>query len=151
MIVANAPIAQQTGELIQSMASEAGFDVKLQAMEANTAYAAEARGDYQVATGIWSGRPDPDGNISIWVASDGFLNWGKYRNPTLDTLLVQARGSTDVPTRQKLYREITDITQRDVPFIVLYHQRWLFGMTEHLQGFQAVPDGLIRPQGMKLQ
>ena len=145
------PPAQQLGELIQAMAGEAGFDVKLESMEANAANAADLRGDYQIATGIWSGRPDPDGNLAIWLASDGFLNWGKYRNPELDGLLAQARQVTDVGQRQVGYRKITDIFMRDRPFIVLYHQRWLFGLSERVAGFVPVPDGLIRPQGVTLK
>ncbi len=146
-----APVAQQLGEIIQSMAAEAGFDVKLQALEANAANAAELSGEYQIATGIWSGRPDPDGNLAIWLASDGFLNWGKYSNKAIDDLLVQARSVTDVPARQALYRKIVDIYTADRPFITLYHQRWLFGLSDRLTGFSAVPDGLIRPQGMVLK
>jgi peptide/nickel transport system substrate-binding protein len=150
LIIPNAPIGQQLGEAVQSMVAEAGFDIKLQQMEANAAFAASVAGEYQVTTGIWSGRPDPDGNISIWVASDGFLNWGRYHNPTLDELLARARSVTDVPARQKLYRQVTDIYLHDLPFIVLYHQKWLFGLSDKVQGFQAVPDGMIRPQGIRL-
>ena len=150
MIVGNSPVNQQMGEAIQAMAGEAGFEVKLQAMEANAADAATTSGAYQVDTGIWSGRPDPDGNISIWIASDGFLNWGKYRHPGLDELLGQARSATDVPTRQALYRQVAEIYLTDRPFIVLYHQKWVYGLSAKVQGFQAVPDGLIRPQGIQI-
>ena len=150
LLIPASPFGQQLGELVQAMAGEAGFDVKLRAMEANAADAADQRGDYQIATGIWSGRPDPDGNLAIWLASDGFLNWGKYTNPAMDTLLAQARGTTDVAARQADYRKITDIFMRDRPFIVLYHQRWLFGLSDKVSGFAPVPDGLIRPQGISL-
>ena len=149
--IANSPIAVQTGELLQSMAAEAGFDIKLRAMEANAAVAAAQSGDYQMTTGIWSGRADPDGNIAIWLASDGFLNWGKYSNPKLDDLLVRARAITDVAQRQALYRQISDIYLDERPMIVMYHQNWLFATSEKLTGFVPVPDGLIRPQGIALR
>jgi peptide/nickel transport system substrate-binding protein len=148
--IGNTPIEQQAGEIIQSMAAEAGFDIKLREMEANAAVAASQQGDYQMVDGIWSGRPDPDGNISIWIASDGFLNWGKYNNPQLDALLNKARAVTNQAERRALYRQVTDIYLDDVPFIVLYHQNWLFATTDRLSGFSPVPDGLIRPQGLKL-
>ena len=38
-------------------------------------------GAYDVALVLWSGRADPDGNVAIWLACNGFLNWGKYCNP----------------------------------------------------------------------
>jgi peptide/nickel transport system substrate-binding protein len=145
------PIEQQTGEIIQSMASEAGFDIKLRQMEANAAVAAAQHGDFQMIDGIWSGRPDPDGNVSIWLASDGFLNWGKYHNPKLDELLNKARAVTNQAERRALYKQVSDIYLDDVPMIVLYHQNWLFATTDRLSGFTPVPDGLIRPQGLQLQ
>ena len=151
LTTANAPIAQQTAELIQSMAAEAGFDIKIKMMEANAAVQAAIAGDYQMTTGIWSGRADPDGNIAIWLAKDGFLNWGKYDSPALNALLVQARAITDVATRQALYAQVSETYLRDRPMIVMYHQTWLFGTTERLTGFTPVPDGLIRPQGIQLR
>ena len=82
------------------MAAEAGFDIKLQAAEANALVAAGRSGNYQATIVIWSGRPDPDGNVAIWLACDGFLNWGRYCNPKFDDLLARARGVTDVASRQ---------------------------------------------------
>jgi len=32
----------------------------------------------------------------------------------------------------------------------LYHQNWVYGLSAKVQGFQAVPDGLIRPQGIQI-
>ena len=149
--IGNSPIERQTGEIIQSMAAEAGFDITLRQMEANAATAAEVSGDYQMIDGIWSGRPDPDGNLSILLASDGFANWGHYRNPQLDALLTKARSITDIAQRQALYRKVADIYLDEIPFFVLYHQNWLFATTDRLSGFKPVPDGLIRPQELRLQ
>jgi peptide/nickel transport system substrate-binding protein len=120
-------------------------------MEANAALAASQHGDYQMVDGIWSGRADPDGNLSILLASDGFANWGHYNNPHLDALLTNARSITDMRERRALYRQISDIYLDEVPFFVLYHQNWLFATTDRLSGFTPMPDGLIRPQGLRLQ
>ena len=150
LVVGNAPIPLQTAELIQSMAGEAGFDVKITAMEANAAVAATRAGDFNAYIGIWSGRADPDGNVAVWLQSDGFLNWGKYTNPTLDGLLAKARGVTDTAQRQALYRDISAIYTTDRPMMVMYHHNWLFAHTAKLSGFTPVPDGLIRPHGIKV-
>jgi peptide/nickel transport system substrate-binding protein len=150
LVVGNAPIPLQTAELIQSMAGEAGFDVKITAMEANAAVAATRAGNFNAYIGIWSGRADPDGNVAIWLQSDGFLNWGKYSNKELDGLLARARGVTDVAQRQALYRNISAIYTNDRPMMVLYHHNWLFAHSAKLSGFTPVPDGLIRPHGIKV-
>lgn len=150
-VTGNQPIAQQTAELIQAMAGEAGFDITIKALEANAANQAAINGEYQITTGIWSGRADPDGNVAIWLAKDGFLNWGRYDSTEINDLLVRARSVTDVAARKPLYAAISDIYLHDRPLIVLYHQTWLFGTTERLSGFTPVPDGLVRPQGIQIR
>ena len=148
--VDNSPVSVQVGELLQSMASEAGFDVKILATETNSAVNAAKAGDFQAYTVIWSGRADPDGNPSIWLSKNGFLNWGNYQNPDYDALLCQARGLTDPVLRNALYARADAIFQQDTPMVVLFHQTWLFAASKKLSGLNLVPDGLIRPQGIKL-
>jgi peptide/nickel transport system substrate-binding protein len=150
LLVGNSPVEQQVGQVVQSMAAEAGFDVKLQAAEANALVAAGRAGYYQAVIVIWSGRPDPDGNVAIWLACDGFLNWGKYCNPKFDDLLSRARGVTDVAQRQALYRQLVDIYLTDRPHIIMYHAKWLWALSDKVSGFTPTPDGLIRPQGMTI-
>jgi peptide/nickel transport system substrate-binding protein len=149
--VENSPSELQAGQVIQSMAAEAGFDIKLQALEPNTLVAANNRGDYQAALVLWSGRADPDFNISIFLACDGFQNWGKYCNRDFDDLLAKARSVTDVSQRQALYRQVVDRYLADKPDVFLYNLTWLFALSDKVEGFTAVPDGLIRPTGMRLQ
>ncbi len=150
LLVGNSSVEQQAGEVLQSMADEAGFDVKLQTAEANAQVAAARAGDYDATVVIWSGRPDPDGNVSIWLQCDGFLNWGKYCNPAFDTLLAKARGVTDVAARQAVYRQVVDTYLHDRPHIVLWHVKWLWALSDKVTGFVPTPDGLIRPQGMRV-
>jgi peptide/nickel transport system substrate-binding protein len=148
LLVGNSSVEQQEGVVLQAMAAEAGFVVKLQTAEANAQVAAARAGDYDATVVIWSGRPDPDGNVAIWLQCDGFLNWGKYCNPAFDALLAKARGVTDVAQRQATYRQVVDVYLHDRPHIVLYHARWLWALSDKVSGFIPTPDGLIRPQGM---
>ncbi len=150
LLIGNNPVDQQVGQVLQSMAGEAGFDVKLQAGEANANNAAVNAGNYQATIVLWSGRVDPDGNVAIWLACDGFLNWGKYCNAKFDDVLAKARGVTDVAKRQALYRQLVDIYLEDRPQIVLYHAKWLWALSDKVSGFTPTPDGLIRPQGIAI-
>jgi peptide/nickel transport system substrate-binding protein len=150
LLMGNSSMEQQAGEVIQSMADEAGFNVKLQVAEANAQVAAARAGNYDATMVIWSGRPDPDGNVAIWLQCDGFLNWGKYCNPAFDSLLAKARGVTDVAARQALYQQVVDTYLHDRPHIVLWHVKWLWALSDKVSGFVPTPDGLIRPQGMRI-
>jgi peptide/nickel transport system substrate-binding protein len=150
MQVPNDPISAQVAEVIQSMSAEAGFDMKVQLMEAVSLFAAADRGDFQVSFSIWSGRPDPDQNISIWAASNGFLNRGLYSNAKLDALLDQATATIDRDQRVSLYRQAAAIYLKDRPYLFLYHYTWLWGASNRLVGFVPYPDGVIRLRGVHL-
>jgi peptide/nickel transport system substrate-binding protein len=140
----------QVAQILQAMSGEAGFEMKIQATEAATMVANNNTGHYQAALAIWSGRPDPDGNIAIWIACDGFLNWGKYCDPELDRLLSAARTTSDAAERAQLYAKVADIYLAARPELVLYHFKWLWGVSRKVTGFVPNPDGLIRLAGMKI-
>jgi len=148
--VANTPREVQLATVIQAMAQEAGIDVKVVATETNTMIAAMNAGDYQASIVNWSGRADPDFNVAIFLACDGFQNWGKYCNPHFDELLERARAVTDPVQRQPLYWDVASTYLTDRPDIFLFHNTWLWGMTSALHGFTPVPDGLLRPQKLEL-
>ena len=148
--VPNQPVESQVAQIIQSMAAEGGFDIKVEVLESSAMVASTQRGDYEAAIAIWSGRPDPDGNIAFWLASDGFLNWGKYSNPRVDALFRQARMVTATEQRRRLYHDAAQIWLADRPHIMLYHHRWFWAMRADLQGFEPSPDGIIRLAGLRI-
>ncbi|WP_198372980.1 ABC transporter substrate-binding protein [Roseomonas rosulenta] len=148
--VANSPVEAQVAQIIQAMAAEGGFDIRIETLEASTMVAATQRGDYDAAIVIWSGRPDPDGNIAIWLASDGFLNWGKYANAEVDAALAAGRRSTDPATRRAQYRIAAERWMADRPHLILYHHRWFWALRAGIEGFQPSPDGIIRFAGVRL-
>jgi peptide/nickel transport system substrate-binding protein len=146
----NATSEQQLAQVMQAMAAEAGIEIKIETLEATTITQRNIKGDYQAAFGIWSGRPDPDANVSIWFACEGFVNWGKYCNPKLEALLDKARTVTAIPERQKLYNQAAEIILADRPHLILYHYRWFWGLSAKLDGFKPYPDGIIRLDGITL-
>lgn len=150
LLVTNAPVEQQVAQIIQAMAAEGGFEVRIQAMESSAMVAATQRGDYDAAIVIWSGRADPDGNAAIWFASDGFLNWGRYRSEAMDRALAAARATNDPAARRGLYRDVARLYLADRPHLVLYHHRWFWALRAGITGFEPSPDGLIRFPGIRL-
>ena len=150
LMVTNSPDAQQTGEVIQAMAAEAGFDVKLNAMEFATSLGAADRGDYEAFLIGWSGRPDADGNIRDLLRTGGPLNNGTYSNPTFDGLLDQARMVNDMAQRRALYGRAFEVVHQDLPLMYLYSAKNIVGMSARVSGFVPVADGMIRLAGVEL-
>ena len=151
LIVGNDPVSSQVGQVLQAMAGEAGIDVHLTQMESATTVANTRAGTYQAAMLIWSGRPDPDGNLSIWVGCKGFLNWTGYCDPALDDILVRAAQATEPAVRAPLYDQADDIWLRDRPYTVLYHFTWLWGVRAGVTGVVPRPDGLLRWEGVRVE
>jgi len=147
----NTPADTQIGEVLQSMAAEAGIEIKVVAGETNANIQAMNSGDYQANLVIWSGRSDPEFNIVQYLACDGFQNWGKYCNPKFDAALTRSRGLTDVAQRAPAYHEAVAVYQADKPLIFLFHMTWLYAVSDKVKGFTPVSDGLIRPQGLTIE
>ena len=150
LTVPNNPDLRQAGEVIQSMASEAGFDVRLTAAEYASALAAANRGDFEAFLTAWSGRVDLDGNLFGFLHSDGALNDGKYANPQVDALLEKARTVADLPGRRAIYADMWKLERQDLPLLYLWQQKNLVGMSARVNGFRAISDGMIRLQGVSL-
>ena len=147
----NNPDMQQVAEVIQSMAAEAGFDVKIRTLEFASSLQAAYQGDFQAYMIGWSGRSDADGNMWQMLHTGGTFNYGKYSNPDVDRLLDDARLYSDPAVRRDLYRQVWEHERQDLPEVYLWIARNIVGMKKTLVGFEQVPDGLIRLQGLRLE
>ena len=141
--------AQKTAQVVQAMAKEAGFDIKIQATEFSTSLDLADRGQFDAYVLAWSGRADPDGNIYSFDACKQPLNNAGYCKPEVDELLTRARTTRDPGERRKIYEQLAAIVLKDRPIIYLYHRDWLWAYANKLGGLRTVPDGLVRVQGLK--
>lgn len=150
LMVANNPDTEQAAEVIQSMASEAGFDVKLRATEFATTLTLSEQGQYQALMIGWSGRVDIDGNVYAFLHSHQAQNVTGYASPVVDKLLDEARNMTDLNKRKALYDQMWTQEANDLPITYLWTPRNIVGMSAKLQGYRAVPDGMVRVQGLEM-
>jgi peptide/nickel transport system substrate-binding protein len=100
----------------------------------------------------WSGRSDPDGNIYNFVSCSAApaLNISHYCNKQVDRELDAAREVELRAERLAHYRKVAEQILQDRPLIYLYHGKLLYAATSKLSGFTPYPDGLIRPQGLRM-
>jgi peptide/nickel transport system substrate-binding protein len=143
--------AQRIAQVVQAMAREAGFDVKLQSTEFATSLDLADKGQFDAYVLAWSGRADPDGNIYSFDACKQPLNYAGYCKPEIDDLLKQSRTTGDVAARRKLFDEIAAVVLKDRPIIYLYHRHWLWAYTSKLTGLRTIPDGLVRVQDLRFR
>jgi peptide/nickel transport system substrate-binding protein len=98
----------------------------------------------------WSGRLDPDQNAINHLGCNTPFNWGKYCNETAQAAFNEARLYTEPAKRKAAYEKLFAQIQADRPLIYLYHQSLIFAYSARLEGYRQAPDGIIRPQDLKL-
>ena len=139
----------RVAQIVQSMAKEAGFDVKLLPLETASAIERYLAGNFEVYVGNWSGRGDPDPTLYTFFACSGGQNFNKYCNRELEGVLNAARAENDTTRRAALYEQATGLYLADLPTIPLYHPKWFFAARKTVAGLSVYPDGLLRLRGVK--
>jgi peptide/nickel transport system substrate-binding protein len=142
--------AQSVAQVVQAMAKEAGFDVRIQAAEFATSLNMADKGDFEAYVLAWSGRTDPDGNIYSFVGCKQPLNYAGICDPALDTALNESRLTNDIGERRAAWEKVARIVAAERPVLYLYHRKWLWAYSGKLQGFREYPDGLIRFDDLRL-
>ena len=142
--------AQKLAQVVQAMAKEAGFDVKIQAAEFATSLNMADRGEFEAYVLAWSGRADPDGNLYSFHGCKQPLNYTGYCDAETEKLLAQSRELRDPAARKKVFDQITARVLKERPIIYVYHRNWLWAYNAKLSGVRNIPDGLLRVSGLKL-
>ena len=138
-------------QVIQSMAAEAGFDLKIRVIEFATSFKQAQAGEFQIFLIGWSGRIDPDGNSYVFLHTKAPINDGGFSNPEADKAMEDARLITDPAQRKAIYEKLAKIVVNEEPIIYLYHRKILIAHTTKLEGYKQIPDGLVRVVGLKLK
>ena len=142
--------AQRLAQVVQSMAKDSGFEVKIQAAEFATSLDMADKGQYEAYVLTWSGRADPDGNLYNFLVCKQPNNYAGYCKPEVDELVTRARTTLDMGERRKLYEQVAAHVMKDRPIVYLYHRHWLWAYNAKLSGLRTVPDGMVRLQGLKM-
>jgi peptide/nickel transport system substrate-binding protein len=150
-MVPSTPETRAVAEVAQSMAAEAGFDLKIRITEFATSIKQAEDGDFQLYLIGWSGRSDPDGNSFVFQTCDAPQNNGKYCDKDVDAAHADARAKSDPAERKKAYEKVAAKFLTDGSIIYLYHVQVLVALSGKVEGYKQMPDGLIRVVGVKLR
>jgi len=142
---------EAVAQVVQSMAAEAGFDMKIRVTEFATSLKQAEAGEYQAFMLAWSGRVDPDGNSFVFLKSNAPQNYSAWSNAEADKALDDARLVTDQAQRKAIYQKLTKIVLDEEPILYIFHRRILIAHTTRLEGYKQMPDGLVRVVGLTLK
>jgi peptide/nickel transport system substrate-binding protein len=142
---------EAVAQVVQSMASEAGFDMKIRVTEFATSLKQAEAGEYQAFMLAWSGRIDPDGNSYVFLKTGAPQNYSAWSNAEADKALDEARLVTDMAQRKAIYERLAKAEMEEQALLYIYHRRILIAHTTRLDGYKQMPDGLVRVVGLKLK
>jgi peptide/nickel transport system substrate-binding protein len=142
---------EAVAQVIQSMAAEAGFDMKIRVTEFATSLKQAEAGEYQAFMLAWSGRIDPDGNSYVFLKTGAPQNYSAWSNAEADKALDGARLVTEQAKRKAIYANLTKVALEEHPILYIYHRKILIAHTTRLEGYKQMPDGLVRVVGLKLK
>jgi peptide/nickel transport system substrate-binding protein len=97
----------------------------------------------------FTGRSDPHINTYSFFHSKfadvtPSSNYTHYKNSQIDALLEQGMTVTGLEARKAIYAKISAILAQDLPYVFLFHPADGVVVGKKVQGFTAMPDGLVR-------
>lgn len=130
-------------ENVQSQLNKIGIDVSIDMVEVGAYLEAARKGDLDMFIGSW-GTVTLDADYGLYplfhsINAGTSGNRSFYNNKQVDSLLEDARQSTDEAKRDKLYAKAQQIIAEEVPIVPLYHSVLLAGLQDSVEGFYQFP------------
>lgn len=143
LIPSGSPLNTQEAQFIQSELQPVGITVNIKEEVFATLLNDTAAHNFQAALVGWSGRPDPDGNTYAWFHTGGGFNDMQYSNAQVDTLLEDARTSTDQAKRAQDYIQAQQLIVNEAPYIFINHGVSIQATSKKVQNFLLLPTGIM--------
>lgn len=126
---------------LQESLSTLGITVNVEQVEWGAYLAATGAGEHDMFILGWSNSTgDPDNGIAPLFHSENIGDTGNrsfYNNPELDSILDEARQSTEESEREQLYMDAQQILVDEAPAIFIRHGENLNAHGNHVEGFQG--------------
>ncbi|MBO3089534.1 ABC transporter substrate-binding protein [Cellulomonas dongxiuzhuiae] len=139
------PETRRIGEMIQSMAAEVGFEVVLDIAESTATVERGNKGDFEVYINSWSGRVDPDANVSLYAKSTSPRSLSRFSDARADELIETGRSGADVDARIAAYEELHELLQEESVHVFLVRPANLLGVRTDVTGVTMRANGTAVP------
>jgi len=144
LIIADRVDHNSIATILQASLKEIGIDVELDVYEWGTWVDAVARkGHSPYLNNFWGGAPALD---PFFLLQTGFHssaiptpNRTFYSNKELDAMFDAGAGMLDGPERAKMYGDIWDLLNRELPWVPLVEMLNLYGQSKEVKGIDHGP------------
>lgn len=122
---------QQIGQLIREMAEEAGIEVEIVSVDQSALIDTALTGDFEMMT--WRNHPGGDPDLQYnWWKSGSPVNFGRFQDEEIDTLLDQGRESLE--NRDQVYEDINRRFAEQVHNLWGWYTPWSVAMAPDVHG-----------------
>jgi peptide/nickel transport system substrate-binding protein len=145
-------VANEIAQIVQQELKPLGINVTIKQEDSTTLFADQNAGKYHFIYSGWTNDiPDPDELVSyamdyVHGGSNAYNTY--YNNPEAIKLSQQAEQSTDPAKRKSLYYQIQQIWAKDAPFLALFYQPYINGVSSKVHGFSENPLGYFNLMGV---
>jgi len=133
-------------QIIQRRLKNVGIDVKIRVMEWSSFLTNFIdKGKFEVVLLGWTISQDPD-LYDVWHSSKTGpkeLNFVGFKDPEVDRLIVEGRGTFDIEKRRACYYQIQEILAREQPYTFLYVPDALPVVSSRIRGIEPAPAGIM--------
>jgi peptide/nickel transport system substrate-binding protein len=134
------PGLERLATSFRDTAKQVGITLSLRVVPQDKFYS-EMEGKVPFYVDNFFGRATPDLMLFPWYHSSGSWNntlW-HYKNAEVDSLLEQARTTTDKAKQATLYTRFQEIVAKDGPGCLVYVQNFACGVSRKVRGFAPSP------------
>ncbi len=134
LLIANDSGSFLLAQFIQAEEAAVGINVVIDPTDSTTETARLTAGNFDAAFDNYSGGPDPNSNIYVFLDSQGGRNYGGYSSPRLDYVLANGIKALQSKSRAVDYHVAEQIIENDRPRIYLDAPIALTAYTANLKG-----------------
>jgi peptide/nickel transport system substrate-binding protein len=140
----NIDLRRRIAEALKDQLQQVGVELEIRSYEFGTFFSDVKKGNFHLYSLAWVGVMDPDIQYQIFHSTSAPPhgdNRGRYSNAQVDRLLEQGRITADPAERKRIYGEVQNILNEDLPYIPLWWWKNVVVTKSNLQGFVPYPDG----------
>ena len=130
-------------EVLQAqLADTIGIEHELQLVDKSTQFQRTTNFEFGFSAGAFDGMYDPDQVLTVNLSDGAFFNYGNYVNDEIQTLLDEARQTTDREERYEKYKRIYEINNEEAGKYYPYWQNLTSAFLPSVQNFNYPYDTL---------
>jgi peptide/nickel transport system substrate-binding protein len=145
------PLYLKVAEIIQQQLTDVGLDPQIKPIDGTSHYGMERAGETYAFIETWTPRADPGVMLEMHFGPKGLANNQRYKNEKVTELINQANSVYDQPKRKPLLQEAEQLVVDDAGMVWLYYLPIIVGSRTNLEGYEFIPDGIMRIRNLHLK